>query len=57
MTDNDCCSLQTDPSETQDSESRLDECETAALVLRYLMGFLFYCLCLNYYQNFLLFIY
>ncbi|XP_039513557.1 U2 small nuclear ribonucleoprotein auxiliary factor 35 kDa subunit-related protein 2 [Pimephales promelas] len=33
MTDNDCCSLQTDPSETQDSESRLDECETAALVL------------------------
>ncbi|KAK9966394.1 hypothetical protein ABG768_003506 [Culter alburnus] len=33
MTDNDCCSIQTDPSETQDSESRLDECETAAVVL------------------------
>ncbi|XP_077059003.1 uncharacterized protein zrsr2 [Siphateles boraxobius] len=33
MTDNDRCSLQTDPSEMQDSECRLEECETAALVL------------------------
>ncbi|KAL1265505.1 hypothetical protein QQF64_003532 [Cirrhinus molitorella] len=33
MTDNNCCSFQTDPPETQDSESRLDEFEIASVVL------------------------
>ncbi|XP_073681930.1 U2 small nuclear ribonucleoprotein auxiliary factor 35 kDa subunit-related protein 2-like [Garra rufa] len=31
--DNNCCLFQTDPPETQDSESRLDECEIASVVL------------------------
>ncbi len=46
MTDNNCCSFQTDPPEPQDSQSRLDECETASVVLRCCVMVLF-CSCVE----------